>query len=123
MNFEFVQPKNKKIETDELIKDLVAVAERLGKSPTIAEYNENGKFEASVFFSRFGSWNAALQNVNLPINNRAWSEIELFSNIEKVWIYLGKQPTRRIWTKSTQKYHLALICGAFILGLMHYNPL
>lgn len=95
MKFEFVQPKNKKIETNELLKDLIAVAEQLGKTPTIAEYNASGKFEASVFCRRFGNWNSALSNANLQINNRVWSELELFSNIEKVWVRLGKQPTRR----------------------------
>ncbi len=95
MNFEFTQPKNKKIETDELIQDLISVAEKLGKAPTMAEYNNVGKYEVSVFCRRFGSRNAALLKANLSVNNREWTEIELYLNIENVWIYLGKQPTRR----------------------------
>lgn len=103
MNFEFTPPKNQKIGTDELIKDLVSVAEKLSKAPTMAEYNNTGKYEVSVFCRRFGSWNAALLKANLAVNNREWTEIELYSNIENVWIYLGKQPSRRDMDKEYSK--------------------
>ncbi|MDE6058835.1 MAG: hypothetical protein K2G44_02220 [Clostridia bacterium] len=103
MKFEFTPPKNQKIETDELIKELVSVAEKLGKSPTMAEYNSMGKYEVSVFCRRFGSWNTALLKANLAVNNKEWKEIELYSNIENVWIYLGKQPTRRDMDKEYSK--------------------
>ncbi len=103
MKFEFIQPKNQKIGTDELIKDLISVSEKLSKAPTMAEYNCTGKYEVSVFRRRFGSWNAALLKANLVVNNREWTEIELYSNIENVWIYLGKQPTRRDMDKEYSK--------------------
>ncbi|MDE6676448.1 MAG: HNH endonuclease [Clostridia bacterium] len=103
MKFEFTPPKNQKIEIDELIKELVSVAEKLGKSPTMAEYNSMGKYEVSVFCRRFGSWNTALLKANLAVNNKEWTEIELYSNIENVWIYLGKQPTRRDMDKEYSK--------------------
>ncbi len=95
MKFEYLQPKNKKIDTEELIKDLVDVAKLLGKTPTRAEYDSNGKYSSSTFGYRFGNWNSALQQANLPIIHKTWTELELFSNIEKVWVYLGKQPTKR----------------------------
>lgn len=95
MKFEFIQPKNKKIESDELIKDLLSVSQKLNKSPTMSEYNEYGKYDASVFCRRFGSWNKSLIKANLSVNNREWTDLELFQNIETVWTRLGKQPTRR----------------------------
>ena len=49
--------KNQRIETDELIRDLIEVSKAIRKNPTIAEYNEHGKYEASVYMRRFGSWN------------------------------------------------------------------
>lgn len=103
MKFEFIPPKNQKIETDALIKDLISVAENLGKAPTMAEYNNAGKYEVSVFCRRFGSWNSALFKANLTVNNKEWTEVELYSNIEMVWIYLGKQPTRRDMDKEYSK--------------------
>ena len=95
MKVEFIPPKNQKIKTDDLIKDLTSVSEKLGKSPTMEEYNNNGKYEVSVFCRRFGSWNQALLKVNLVPNNREWTELELYTNIENVWHHLGRQPTRR----------------------------
>ena len=103
MKFEFIPPKNQKIETNKLIQDLVSVADKLGKTPTMAEYNSMGKYEVSVFRRRFGSWNTALIKANLLVNNREWTEMELYSNIENVWVYLGKQPTRRDMNKEYSK--------------------
>lgn len=95
MKFEFTSPKNQKIKTEDLIKDLTCVAQKLNKNPTINEYNQNGKYEASVYCRRFGSWNKALISAGLTPNNIQYTNFELFQNIEQVWILKGKQPTRR----------------------------
>ena len=95
MKFEFTTPKNQKIQSEDLIKDLVRVAQTLNKNPTISEYNQNGKYEATVYFRRFGSWNKALIAAGLTPNNKQYFDSELFQNIEHVWISKGKQPTRR----------------------------
>jgi len=95
MKFELIKPKNQKIDSDELIKDLIAVSLKIGKAPTMSEYNANGRYENSVYIRRFGSWNKALQIAGLTINNRQYSELELLQNLQNVWIKLGKQPARR----------------------------
>lgn len=96
MRFEFTTPKNQKIQSEDLIKDLVYVAQKLNKNPTISEYNQNGKYEASVYCRRFGSWNKALIYAGLTPNNKQYTDLELFKNIEQVFIAKGKQqPTRR----------------------------
>ena len=95
MNFELIKPKNQKIDSDELIKDLISVSLKIDKAPTMSEYNANGSYENSVYIRRFGSWNKALQSAGLTINNRQYNELELLQNLQNVWIKLGKQPARR----------------------------
>lgn len=95
MKFEFTAPKNQKIQSEDLIKDLICVAQKLDKNPTISEYNQNGKYEASVFCRRFGSWNEALISAGLTPNNKQYNDLELFQNIGQVWEAKGKQPARR----------------------------
>lgn len=95
MKFILENPKNKKIDTQDLLDDLALVSKKLSKSPTIEEYNTNGKYESSVIIRRFGTWNDALHKVGLTISNKQWSEEELFNNLQEVWIKKGKQPARR----------------------------
>lgn len=84
-----------KIDTNELLDDLKNVAKKLDKSPTIAEYNKNGKFESTVYIRRFGSWNNSLIRLGMSLNNKQWTEEELITSMEYVWECLGKQPSRR----------------------------
>lgn len=95
MKLELVRFKNQKIETTDLISDLVTVAKMLEKNPTIAEYNLNGKYESTVYIRRFGSWNKALEKAGLSINNKRWTERELIENLIAVWTRLCRQPVRR----------------------------
>ncbi len=59
------------------------------------EYDENGAYSSSAVSRRFGTWNRALGLAGLDYRNKTFSNEELFENLEKVWIKLGKQPTRR----------------------------
>ena len=95
MDFVISRFKNQKIETSDLKDDLLFVAKKLNKSPTIAEYNANGKYESTVYIKRFGSWNKALEILGLNVNNKAHTEEELLNNLLSVWIKLYKQPSRR----------------------------
>lgn len=105
MEFEFIQPKNQKIETQDLIDDLKNVAKQINKAPSIHEYNEYGKFEETALRRRFGSWNKALEYAGFsPFkNNLPYTDLELFQNIENVWITLQKQPTRREMNSNISK--------------------
>ncbi len=115
MKFILEKPNNKKINTQDLLDDLALVSQQLSKSPTIEEYNANGKYESSVIIRRFGTWNDALHKVGLAINNRQWSEEELFNNLQEVWIKKGKQPARR---DMDDKNFSKISSGAY---LRHFN--
>ena len=90
-----IETKHTNIRNPDLLKDLQKVASKLGKAPTISEYNSSGTYEATVFLRRFGSWNNALMEINLLPNNVFWTDEELFQNLYNAWVTKGRQPTRR----------------------------
>ncbi|MFD1512530.1 homing endonuclease associated repeat-containing protein [Halomarina rubra] len=47
------------VSEEELIQELREVAERVGRVPRMADMDEHGKFSASAYHRRFGSWPAA----------------------------------------------------------------
>lgn len=98
MKYEFVEYHNKHVSDDELCEDLIRVAEILHvRSVSVNQYNEYGNYHSATLSRRFGSWNDALIKVGLTpeFSGRAFSDEELFENIEKVWVARGKQPVRR----------------------------
>lgn len=96
MKFEFSIYPNLKVSDDELLKDMKkAIEESHGTSLSMAEYDEKGRYNSSTIIRHFGSWNNALSLIGAELNNRKFTEEELFNNIERVWVYKGKQPSRR----------------------------
>lgn len=84
------------ITNEDLIKDLQRIRDKLGnKSLSMAEYDKNGQYNSSTISRRFGTWNDALRTAGIDLRNEFWEEIDLFNNLETVWIAKGKQPTRR----------------------------
>lgn len=49
-----------------LLEDLRRVAEELGHSPSMSEYDREGRFSSSNVQARFGRWNAAKERAGLP---------------------------------------------------------
>jgi hypothetical protein len=95
MKFEYTD-FHKSISNEELIADLQATAKKLNViSISMKEYDENGQYSSSAISRRFGTWNNALSLANLDYKCKTFSNVELFENIENVWIKIGKQPTRR----------------------------
>ena len=87
---------HRNISDDELIGDLKYVANLIEKNTvTIEEYNEYGHFHYSTLKRRFGSWFKCLELAGLaPSRSKIGiSNAELFEEIEKIWVKLGKQPT------------------------------
>lgn len=81
---------------DELIEDLRNVAHFLKKNTvTLSEYNEYGRFHATTLTRHFGSWFKCLELAGLaPSRSKIGiSDEELYEDIERVWIKLGKQPS------------------------------
>jgi Homing endonuclease associated repeat/HNH endonuclease len=80
---------------EDLIADLRRVADEVGgdKSVTAIVYTDRGKFGVNTMLRRFGSWNAALAQAGLPINNVLnVPDDELHQNLADVWQKIGRQP-------------------------------
>ncbi|MBR4488786.1 MAG: HNH endonuclease [Bacteroidales bacterium] len=93
--------KHESLKNDEsFFCDLRYIATLLAKdSITTGEYEQYGRFDRSVMFKKYGSWNIILQKAGLKPTpyrlgkGKEISDEELFQDIERVWIKLGRQPT------------------------------
>ena len=97
MKFEYTE-YHKRASDEELLDDLkrVSLENRLD-SMSMNEYAKYGNFDCSTIIRRFGTWNNALQLANIEIKNRAWTEQELFDNLENVWIKKVVNQCVEIW--------------------------
>lgn len=87
---------------EDLIQDLQRVAKELGTDTvTKSAYDEKGRFGATTFLRRFGSWNGALKAASLKVVlNLNIPEPELFENLADIWQHLGRQPVGKDIEKS-----------------------
>lgn len=93
--------KNSENRNDEdFFKDVNNVASNLHKTfITTGEYKKFGQYNLSWRIKRYGSWNKIIEKAGLsptPFRLGKGKEIldeELFQDIERVWIKLGRQPT------------------------------
>jgi hypothetical protein len=93
--------KHQQCENDEdFFADMRRIASQLQKTYiTSGEYKQYGLYNCSSMSRRFGSWNVILEKAGLsptPFRLGKGKEIsdeELFQDIERVWIKLGRQPT------------------------------
>lgn len=76
------------------------VASKLGNDYiTYGDYKEHGKYVLTNVLRKYGSWNILLQMAGLKSTpyrlgkGKEISDEELFQDIERVWIKLGRQPT------------------------------
>jgi hypothetical protein len=99
-----------------LLDDLKKVADTLGtKKLSSRDYNDNGgKYTAGTIGARFGSWNNAVIQAGLEVVMKHYpTDKELFENIEKVWIELGRQPVTRDLKKSNSQFSPSAYLGRF----------
>lgn len=61
-------PTDTKISDDELLAELCRVEESVDGSPTRREVDKLGEYPSSTYKYRFGSWNEALEEAGLPVN-------------------------------------------------------
>ncbi len=86
----------KSISDDELLSDLQNVARLIDKpAVSAADYDRYGKYHSRTISKRFGTWNGALQTAGLQVANKFYCDEELFDNMARVWMKLGKQPSKR----------------------------
>ena len=81
-------------------EDMRLVANKLNKEYiTARDYIQYGRFSISAQFRKHGSWDIILQMAGLKPTpyrlgkGKEISDEELFQDIERVWIKLGRQPT------------------------------
>lgn len=99
---------HRNVSEEDLLVDLKRVHSELqekGKRMTYRSYQEIGKYSAGTYGARFGSWNNALEKAGLALNEeKDVNKIDLFKNLEEVWILKGKQPVWRDMSKPPSKY-------------------
>ena len=87
---------HRKITDEELLDDLRKISDSLGRVPKASEYDAQGKYNSATYSKRFGSWNEALSAVGIePTKYINIPDDLLMTNLEEVWLKLGRQPKRR----------------------------
>lgn len=79
-------PTDYHIADDKLISDIQSVADRLGRSPKLSEYEEYGDYSGSTVSNRYGTWNQALRNAGIdPIHQGKIEEpAQILQDIKRV---------------------------------------
>ena len=99
--------RKRNVSDEDLIQDVKDVAIRTGRNTvTLAEYDKFGKYNPSTLQRRFGSWFHVLDIAGLQASRSKLNvpEEDLFSNINDIWIYLGRQPKYDEIKKPLSKY-------------------
>ncbi len=99
-------------ESDEVFfADLRRVAKLMGRGyVTRTEYEKHGRFNYGERTKKYGGWGSLLKVAGLeqtPFRTgpkQMYSEKELFEEIERVWIKLGRQPSSTDFEKNEFKY-------------------
>lgn len=99
----------KRITDETLLDDLKRVSELIGREVvTSRDYTNHGGYAYPTITERFGSWSNFITRAGL--GQTAYiakiSDQELFGEIERLWISLGKQPTTTEMKKGISKYSL-----------------
>ena len=94
---------------EDIVADLKRVANLLGvETLTRKEYSIHGMHHGDTLSDKRGrSWNKILELAGMkPVQNRNFSNEDLFKEIERIWVMLGKQPTASDIKKGISKYSL-----------------
>ena len=93
---EFRRGLRRRYTDDELVAELRASAERLGRSPTMREFADDSatRVHPQTVIERFGSWNAAKRQAGLRARRFATRD-ELLAQLRALGGELGRVPTGR----------------------------
>ena len=69
---------------EEYLEDLREFADELGKPPTKQEMNDHGPHSTTPYYTRWGSWNDALEAAGLGTNHREVTKEELLEDMRRV---------------------------------------
>lgn len=80
---------------EDIITDLKHVASILNaKTVTSKEYDKYGMYSSCTVMKRYGTWNNVLKLAGMKVTlKRNFTDEEMFEEIERIWILLGRQPT------------------------------
>ena len=110
-----IQINKSGVSENEVLEDLKGVAKKLNKLTfTSTEYTIYGKYSKDIVFRKFKTWNNALIAAGLepfdhPLGGGTKNKIgeyACFEEIERIWIYLGRQPTTTDIKNGISKYSL-----------------
>ena len=100
-----------RVSETELIDDIKNVSRIINRSSvSVQDYRQYGCFSINTIYGRFGDWKSALMKAGLKtkdnIDNRHIENIQLISEIERLWVELGRQPTTTDIRNGLSKYSL-----------------
>lgn len=100
---------------DEIVEDVKRVASIYGKKAiTAKEYDMYGKYNSATLAKRYRGWNNILKLAKMDVVlNRNYTNIEMFEEIEHIWILLGRQPTSNDIKNGISKFSLNSYCRKF----------
>ena len=84
------------VSDEQLLEDLREFADELGKTPTETEMRKKGPWHGGTYQNHFGSWNNALQQAGLKVNQTKEipeSKERLLDDLREFANKLGKTPT------------------------------
>lgn len=84
------------IPESELLEELKRLKGEIGETPRAIDMEKEGKFGWATYETAFGSWNAALKQAELSLNNRTnIPKSELLHELNSLYSQLGETPGRR----------------------------
>lgn len=99
------------IPREDLLDEIRRLADDLGRTPTKRDMNDLGAYSGRLYFDRFDSWNAAVEEAGLepnPQRARGPSDEELLAELRRLASELGRSPSsremRRYGTHSDSTY-------------------
>ena len=103
---------------EDVIEDLKRVAAIYeSTSLTAKEYTKYGKYHSHTLIKHYGTWNAVLKLAGMNLNlNRIFSNEEMFEEIERIWVLLGRQPTTTDIKKAYPFSHYKVMLAVLVVG-------
>lgn len=93
--FAITRVSGQSVADEDLLADLLRVADIVGTTLTQSLYAEHGRYDVSTVIRRFDGWSRAVQRAGLSAGNIVnYSDEALFENILKLWQFYGRQPRR-----------------------------
>jgi hypothetical protein len=79
-----------------MIGEIKRLRDVLGKTPSLHEMDQQGKFGSKTYQEKFGTWNEALKKADLDLNEQEEvTELELINELRRLRDQIGKTPTSR----------------------------